>query len=204
MPHTPQTEPGREARTRLLSIAKTAFAKKGFDDASLNEILVEAKVSKGVYYYYFQDKEDLFAAVLEQEIDGLLAAHPSPSFQGVEPGDFWAVATETLGTWSETVARSTDLALLVRHVTIVRRRSPKFSSILSKGEGILRAVIEAGQRLGQVRTDLPADVLVRLIAAADHALDEGFFASGELSAVSLRAHALLLVDTYRRLISIAP
>ena len=39
----------------------------GFDAASMNDITREAGVSKGTIYVYFENKEDLFGAIIEQE-----------------------------------------------------------------------------------------------------------------------------------------
>ena len=41
----------------------------GFDAASMNDITREAGVSKGTIYVYFENKEDLFSAMIEQERD---------------------------------------------------------------------------------------------------------------------------------------
>ena len=42
------------------------FGTRGFADTSLDEIVAEAKVTKGALYHHFRGKEDLFAAVYEQ------------------------------------------------------------------------------------------------------------------------------------------
>ena len=45
-----------------------AFAEKGYDSATLEEIATEAEFSKGALYLYFKNKEDLFHSLLN---DGL-------------------------------------------------------------------------------------------------------------------------------------
>ncbi|MFB9914280.1 TetR/AcrR family transcriptional regulator [Rhizobium paknamense] len=54
-------------REQILDGAKRAFMKYGFDAASMNDITREAGVSKGTIYVYFQNKEDLFSALIERE-----------------------------------------------------------------------------------------------------------------------------------------
>ena len=54
-----------DVRDRLFAVASAAFARDGFAPASLNAILAEAGVGKSTFFYYFDDKEDLFASVLE-------------------------------------------------------------------------------------------------------------------------------------------
>ena len=53
-----------DKRSRILETSAREFANRGFDGASLNRILSEAGISKGAAYYYFDDKADLFATVV--------------------------------------------------------------------------------------------------------------------------------------------
>ncbi|BCH58301.1 TetR/AcrR family transcriptional regulator [Agrobacterium vitis] len=69
-----QTASGRFAagedpakRDQILDGAKRAFMKHGFDAASMNDVTREAGVSKGTIYVYFQSKEDLFAALINNQ-----------------------------------------------------------------------------------------------------------------------------------------
>lgn len=61
-------------REQILDGAKAVFMAKGFDAASMNDITREAGVSKGTIYVYFKDKEDLFAALIEQERSRIVAS----------------------------------------------------------------------------------------------------------------------------------
>ena len=51
-------------RRRILETAALEFATRGFDAASLNRIIRSARISKGAAYYYFDDKADLYTAVV--------------------------------------------------------------------------------------------------------------------------------------------
>src|SRR6188472_1042355 len=53
-------------RRQILEGARRVFLGAGFDAASMGEIAREAKVSKGTLYVYFDSKEALFAALIEQ------------------------------------------------------------------------------------------------------------------------------------------
>ncbi|MCF6367878.1 TetR/AcrR family transcriptional regulator [Rhizobium sp. TRM95001] len=54
-------------RGQIIEGAKRVFMRLGFDAASMNDITREAGVSKGTIYVYFENKEDLFSAIIEQE-----------------------------------------------------------------------------------------------------------------------------------------
>jgi len=69
----------------ILGAAMAVFAERGFAAARLDEIASRAGVSKGALYLYFETKEELFRAVVEQAIApniqairGVIAAHPGP------------------------------------------------------------------------------------------------------------------------------
>ena len=45
------------------------FLAQGFEGASMDDIASKAGVSKGTLYVYFENKERLFAAIVEEERD---------------------------------------------------------------------------------------------------------------------------------------
>ncbi len=54
---------------QLLDAALAEFASKSYSEASLNAILKEAGISKGVFYHYFADKLALYRALLQRLAD---------------------------------------------------------------------------------------------------------------------------------------
>ena len=54
-------------RRQILEGARAVFLGKGFDAASMGDIAREAKVSKGTLYVYFNSKDKLFQAIVEEE-----------------------------------------------------------------------------------------------------------------------------------------
>lgn len=59
----------REAKERLLICARAEFLEKGYQKASLRSICKKAGVTTGALYFFFQDKEDLFAAIVQPTIE---------------------------------------------------------------------------------------------------------------------------------------
>jgi AcrR family transcriptional regulator len=57
---------GAATRASLVDAARKIFGTRGFADTSLDEVVSEARVTKGALYHHFRSKEDLFAAVYEQ------------------------------------------------------------------------------------------------------------------------------------------
>ena len=58
-----------ETKTRILECAQTEFAEKGFMRASLRSICKNAGVTTGALYFFFKDKEDLFASLVKEPLE---------------------------------------------------------------------------------------------------------------------------------------
>jgi AcrR family transcriptional regulator len=54
-------------RSQIVAGARAVFTTMGFDAASMNDIARAASVSKGTLYVYFQNKEQLFFALIDAE-----------------------------------------------------------------------------------------------------------------------------------------
>lgn len=61
--------PGRQAvRRRLLEAALEVFAELGFDNASVDQVASAAGLTKGAVYSNFASKDDLFLAMMSEQI----------------------------------------------------------------------------------------------------------------------------------------
>jgi len=58
-----------EKRRQILAGAREVFLERGFDAASMGDIARAAGVSKGTLYVYFEDKVDLFGALVSRECE---------------------------------------------------------------------------------------------------------------------------------------
>jgi AcrR family transcriptional regulator len=90
MPAKPQprrTEHAADTRTALVAAARRLFAAHGYDGTGTEQIVADARVTRGALYHHFRDKADLFRAamaeaageVAQRLIDEQLASEsPSP------------------------------------------------------------------------------------------------------------------------------
>ena len=61
----------KETREKLIESAQAEFMEKGYNKASLRSICSSAGVTTGALYFFFEDKADLFKAIVGNAVDGL-------------------------------------------------------------------------------------------------------------------------------------
>ena len=59
-------------KEKIIQAAMKKFSKKGFANTSMDEIAKSSKVSKGLLFYHFHNKEELYLQALSQSIDATL------------------------------------------------------------------------------------------------------------------------------------
>ncbi len=60
-----------EKQTRIINAAFKEFAQKGYVNASTNNIVKEAEISKGILFHYFNSKKELFLFLYDFTMDVL-------------------------------------------------------------------------------------------------------------------------------------
>jgi AcrR family transcriptional regulator len=74
-------------RQRILESARTVFFRDGFMAANLDEIAERAGVAKGTLYRYFENKADLYVAVLSENGDAFERKLRESIEDGLSPAD---------------------------------------------------------------------------------------------------------------------
>jgi len=62
----------KNQKEKIIRTAIKKFSKEGFSNTSIDEIAKESKVSKGLVFYHFINKENLYVQALAQGIDSTL------------------------------------------------------------------------------------------------------------------------------------
>jgi TetR/AcrR family transcriptional regulator len=76
-----------ESRAAILNAAVREFAQEGLSGARTDAIAKAARVNKALLYYYFEDKEALYRAVLDQVFSGLLQSVLPVFARDLTPGE---------------------------------------------------------------------------------------------------------------------
>jgi AcrR family transcriptional regulator len=179
MPFARFTRMPEEKRERLLTTAAQEFATYGYEGASLNHILDVAHIGKSSAYYYFADKADLFATVAAWCVERLRLAISVDVIAGLSADTFWATIAAAHG---ESLRLARQQPWLFGAARAVERLTPEsleqesLRDLATRLMTGMRAVIDQGQALGLIRTDLPADLLQAWFRAIDGASDDWLLA----------------------------
>jgi AcrR family transcriptional regulator len=173
---TREPSPGGEERLRdadrsqstILAAARDEFAEFGLGGARVDRIAERAGLNKRLIYYYFEDKEKLFQAVLEQAYRDIREQEERLHLTELEPAT--AVRRLIQFTWDYYLAHPEFLTLLnsanlhkARHLAESRRARELNSPLIET----LAAVLERGRKDGSFRGGVdPVQLYVSIAALA--------------------------------------
>lgn len=163
-----------ERQKRIFEIATEEFGEKGYDAASLNRIIGRSGMGKSSFYYYFDDKADLFNTLLERTFADLFNQIGGIDLAGLTAETFWKSIEDLCQQAAEVMGRDIAFVRLGR-MFYRQRNDPKEASstgrLFETGRLWVGAAISRGQELGVVRTDLPVSLLIDCTMGLLEALD---------------------------------
>jgi AcrR family transcriptional regulator len=140
------------SQSTILAAARDEFAEHGLGGARVDRIAERAGLNKRLIYYYFEDKDKLFQAVLELTYRDIRQRELELHLQELEPAT--AVRRLVEFTWDYYLEHPEFLTLLnsanlhrARHLTDSRRARELNSPLIET----LAAVLERGRREGVFR-----------------------------------------------------
>jgi AcrR family transcriptional regulator len=166
----------RETRRRILETAAEEFAARGFDGTSLNRLIERLGLSKGSFYYYFDDKADLFSSVADHAWQTFLPTDRI-DLDVLDADTYWSALGEIMREAHATARANPWLVGFTRmiydppDVPEIRR---SLAERFTEARDLQTELIRRGQELGVVRDDLPVALLQTLLVGADEAADRWF------------------------------
>jgi AcrR family transcriptional regulator len=153
-------------RERLLTAARSVFARRGFHGASVDEVASEAGFSTGALYSNFDGKEDLFLVLMEREIE----EHARELAEAVRAQASIADrATGGARQWMSMIDREPELLLLFMEFWAYGVRDPevrpKVAARFAQMREVLTRLIADGVREFDLELAIPAEQLAIAIDA---------------------------------------
>lgn len=157
----------KEARpAELTAAALGLFVEKGFAATRLEDVAARAGVSKGTLYLYFDSKEALFKAVIQEGIipvmlenEEIAARHTGCSFELME---------KLLANWWSKIGQ-TDFAGIPKLMVAEARNFPEvaqyyYENVIRRGRALVGAALERGMASGEFR-EMDVETTIDVIIA---------------------------------------
>lgn len=150
-----------KTRQKLLEVARELFAHKGFEATTMNDIAAASGRGRRTLYTYFRNKEEIYYAVIEEELERLSEKMDEVAVMDVEPEEkiFTLIYTH-LSIIRDTVARNGTLrAEFFRNIWMVEKVRKAFDV---EEHRILQKVLQEGVDKGRFRIEnvgLMADIV---------------------------------------------
>jgi AcrR family transcriptional regulator len=168
-PAEPRPRDADRSQRDILKAALDEFAEHGLGGARMDRIAERAAVNKRLIYYYFENKESLFLAVLESVYEGIRGEEQKLNLAQTEPIE--AIRRLISFTWNYYTEHPEFLTLLnsenlhrARHL----KKSAKVRSMHSPLVQTITDVLERGNKMGLFRAGVDPVQLYTSIAGLSY------------------------------------
>jgi AcrR family transcriptional regulator len=152
-----------EMRSQIFQAAMRLFERKGVFDTTVEEITESADVAKGTFFNYFPSKEAILTKLADRQVGVIKqAAERARTAASMRP-----VLVDMAHELSAGPARS---AMMLRSLLSVflsnKQLSETFQNALQLSRERIASIMERGQELGEIRTDMSSAELARIFQHA--------------------------------------
>jgi AcrR family transcriptional regulator len=151
-------------RQALIDAAWRCAGRMGYGQMTVDDICAEAKVSKGAFYGYFESKQDLLIALLDEDaagLDGVLEALDQRDIPNVERLRSFAREMCARGADQARVQVRSDLWAAILVEPVIRKR---MVSAVGRRRAVLRGWIDDAMRSGEL-APIPANAFASVLLA---------------------------------------
>jgi AcrR family transcriptional regulator len=150
----PRWERRKEARPQeLLAAALDLFVERGYAATRLDDVAARAGVSKGTLYLYFTNKEELFKAVVRENVVPVLGA--AEGIVNAYEGPTADLFREIVLGWWERIG-NTKLSGITKLIMAESANFPEVTQfyhdeVITRGRAVLTALLQRGIDRGEFR-----------------------------------------------------
>lgn len=148
---SPRPDVSDERRNQILDTAEHVFAKRGFDDARMDDIAERSGLSKGAIYWYFKKKDDIIAGLLDRVFRRSIEAMRSAAARDGSVVARLTLVGEQISRDYRAMSRLMPVALEFYAIAL-RQRSIRahLAAMYEQTIGILTPLIEEGIERGEL------------------------------------------------------
>lgn len=178
-------------KRRILGAAAKLFAERDYHEVLIDHVAQSAQVGKGTVYRYFKDKEALFIEIMHVALNEAMEAMTAEVSQEASiRGKLRKAVTGALVFWVENAG---FYNVLNHHKTFRFCREREDLKVRRDTlRRFIASLFEAGQRSGEIRTDLEAEFLSALVQGAIQNVRKRNLHTHEAAAVANRILDVML------------
>ena len=141
-----------KTRQKLVLVARELFARKGLDNTTMNDIAQASEKGRRTLYTYFRNKEEIYFAVIEGELEHLSERLDEVANMNVEPEQkLLTLIYSHLSAIKEAVARNGSLrAEFFRNIWMVEKVRKTFDLEEKK---IITRILSEGMSVGRFQVE---------------------------------------------------
>ncbi|BBB49517.1 TetR/AcrR family transcriptional regulator [Pelolinea submarina] len=158
-----------EKKEELIKAALDEFTEKNFSEASLNTIIKKAGISKGSFYYHFENKEDLYLYLLNHAFNAkweFIRARGDHNPATLEKDDLFAKIKIQARLGAEFAAAYPQYYQLAMKFSSEKGHEiydTALDMLGNKSENIFDEMVEAAIRNGNIKDHFSRDFVVKIL-----------------------------------------
>jgi len=160
------TERGEVTRRHILEVAAAFFAEHGYAGTSLNDVIRDAGVTKGAFYFHFPSKEALALQVLRYKQEQWAGRIVSATMRHPRAVDQLAGMVEALCDLHEQDPTAKALGRLCIELSDDPDLAPELTGQFTTWIELTASLISKAQQEGDVRPDIDPDLTGEVAVAA--------------------------------------
>ena len=168
-----------EKRTQIMDAAIEEFAEYGLENASTNRIVASSGISKGSFYQYFEDKQDVFDYIITllNEEKLVFFTDKRPPDNNLDTFDYYRWMIKTGMEFNSTNPR---LVQAVSRVLVGEGQyyGKKFEKYREQSTQALQAMIEEAIKRGEVDPSVDVELAVMVMETWNNAISTYFLKEG--------------------------
>ena len=168
---------GERRKQELLRIAYKQFLQKGYEETSVDDIIAEAGIAKGTYYYYFETKEQML-----EEVIGMMIGHETEAARQIVQAQLpvhQKIAGIIASLRPSREEEPIEGALMRPENSMMHRRVR--SRLVEIVVPLLSQVVEEGIRQGVFACDNIPERVRMLLTVSSETFDEGRFTDRDVA-----------------------
>lgn len=164
MARTPKVVDDR--REQIINAAMRVFARKGYARATNRDVAREAGITTGLIYYYFENKEALLKAVIEQHSPFQIIAEITPKMLDLPPEIFLPQLVLRVLNIVENEEFLSILRVLLSEMLHDPQMLPLPATFIQRMLGFLGTYFQNQVSKGTIRADIKPDVVTQMMVGS--------------------------------------